>query len=211
MPSKYSGASITAGGNAAVVTTMPLMPISAFDRIELVQLASSMVVISATDDARSNTVADQGFADVTKEFVDAQFNEGLRATPPARRKKCDDVRPGPREAARPELSCKRGDGIPARFGGRLFERGRERSFDRIELGTTASVRARMAPGDCLRIGSGDVKSRGYVRSRRTRDGVRPRRLRDNSRRFCIGARFQFPLGSQKKSDPGRSRPRRQRP
>ena len=52
---------------------MPLMPISAFDRIELVQLASSMVVISATDDARSNTVADQGFADVTKEFVDAQF------------------------------------------------------------------------------------------------------------------------------------------
>jgi hypothetical protein len=52
---------------------MPLMPITAFERPHLAQHTASMLIVSATDDPRANGVADQAFADVTTEFVDAQF------------------------------------------------------------------------------------------------------------------------------------------
>ena len=75
--SQGGGATITAGANvpgpAGIVTTMPLMPISTFERSHLAQHAASMLVVSATEDGRANRVADQAFADVTTEFVDAQF------------------------------------------------------------------------------------------------------------------------------------------
>ncbi len=75
--SQGGGATITAGANVpgptGIVTTMPLMPISAFDRVHLEQHAASMLIVSATEDARANRVADQALADVTTEFVDAQF------------------------------------------------------------------------------------------------------------------------------------------
>jgi predicted dienelactone hydrolase len=75
--SQGGGATITAGANvpgpAGIVTSMPLMPISAFERAHLAQHAASMLIVSATDDERANRVADQAFADVTTELVDAQF------------------------------------------------------------------------------------------------------------------------------------------
>ena len=75
--SQGGGATITAGANvpgpSEIVTTMPLMPISSYQRPHIEQHAASMLIVSATDDARSNTVADQVFADITTEFVDAQF------------------------------------------------------------------------------------------------------------------------------------------
>ena len=75
--SQGGGATITAGANipspSGIVTTMPLMPISAFERAHLGQHVASMLVVSATDDPRANTVADQALADVTTEIVDAQF------------------------------------------------------------------------------------------------------------------------------------------
>jgi dienelactone hydrolase len=75
--SQGGGATITAGANvpgpARIVTTMPLMPISAFERPHLAQHTASMLIVSGTEDARANRVADQAFADVTTEFVDAQF------------------------------------------------------------------------------------------------------------------------------------------
>jgi hypothetical protein len=52
---------------------MPLMPISAFERPHLAQHTASMLIVSATEDPRANRVADQALADVTTEFVDAQF------------------------------------------------------------------------------------------------------------------------------------------
>ena len=75
--SQGGGATITAGANvpsaSGIVTTMPLMPISAFERAHLAQHAASMLIVSATDDERANGVADQALADVTTELVDAQF------------------------------------------------------------------------------------------------------------------------------------------
>jgi hypothetical protein len=75
--SQGGGATITAGANvpgpSGIVTSMPLMPISTFERPHLGQHVASMLVVSATDDARANGVADQALADVTTEFVDAQF------------------------------------------------------------------------------------------------------------------------------------------
>ncbi|MEX1257428.1 MAG: hypothetical protein WEG36_07410 [Gemmatimonadota bacterium] len=75
--SQGGGASITAGANlpgpAGIVTTMPLMPIMSYQRPHIEQHAASMLIVSATEDARSNAVADQAFADITTEFVDAQF------------------------------------------------------------------------------------------------------------------------------------------
>lgn len=75
--SQGGGATITAGadvpGPAGIVTTMPLMPISAFERSQLAQQTASMMIVSATEDPRANGVADQAFADVTTEFIDAQF------------------------------------------------------------------------------------------------------------------------------------------
>src|SRR5690606_3279705 len=54
-------------------TSMPLMPISAFERPHLAQHTASMLIVSATEDERANRVADQAFEDVTTELVDAQF------------------------------------------------------------------------------------------------------------------------------------------
>jgi hypothetical protein len=75
--SQGGGATITAGANvpgpSGIVTTMPLMPISAFEPSHLAQHAASMLVVSATDDERANRVADQALAEVTTELVDAQF------------------------------------------------------------------------------------------------------------------------------------------
>jgi hypothetical protein len=75
--SQGGGATITAGANvpgpAGIVTTMPIMPITAFERPHLAQHTASMLIISANEDPRANRVADQAFADVTTEFVDAQF------------------------------------------------------------------------------------------------------------------------------------------
>lgn len=75
--SQGAGATITAGagvpGPTGIVTTMPLMPISAFERPHLGQHRASMLMVSATEDERANTVADQALADVTTEIVDAQF------------------------------------------------------------------------------------------------------------------------------------------
>jgi dienelactone hydrolase len=75
--SQGGGATITAGagvpGPTGIVTTMPLMPISRFERAHLAQHTASMLVVSATDDERANNVADQALADVTTELVDAQF------------------------------------------------------------------------------------------------------------------------------------------
>ena len=75
--SQGAGATITAGANipgpTRIVTSVPMMPISAFERPHLGQHVASMLLVSATDDDRANTVADQAFADVTTEFVDAQF------------------------------------------------------------------------------------------------------------------------------------------
>jgi hypothetical protein len=75
--SQGAGATITAGANVPgptrIVTSIPMMPISAFERPHLTQHVGSMLMISATDDERANTIADQAFADVTTEFVDAQF------------------------------------------------------------------------------------------------------------------------------------------
>jgi hypothetical protein len=75
--SQGGGATITAGadvpGPSGIVTTMPLMPISSFERAHLAQHVASMLIVSATDDERANRVADQALADVTTELVDAQF------------------------------------------------------------------------------------------------------------------------------------------
>ena len=75
--SQGGGATITAGANvpgpAGIVTTMPLMPISSYERPHLAQHAASMLMVSASEDPRANRAADQAFADVTTEFVDAQF------------------------------------------------------------------------------------------------------------------------------------------
>jgi len=75
--SQGGGATITAGANlpgpAGIVTTMPIMPITAFERPQLAQQTASMLIVSGTEDPRANGVADQAFADVTTEFVDAQF------------------------------------------------------------------------------------------------------------------------------------------
>jgi hypothetical protein len=75
--SQGGGASITAGadvpGPAGIVTTMPLMPISSFERPQLAQHAASMLLVSATEDDRANGVANQAISDVTTELVDAQF------------------------------------------------------------------------------------------------------------------------------------------
>ncbi len=75
--SQGGGATITAGANvpgpAGIVTTVPLMPITSFERPQLARHAASMLIVSATEDARANGVADQALADVTTEFVDAQF------------------------------------------------------------------------------------------------------------------------------------------
>jgi dienelactone hydrolase len=75
--SQGGGATITAGagipGPSGIVTTMPLMPISSFERAHLAQHAASMLIVSATEDERANRVADQALADVTTELVDAQF------------------------------------------------------------------------------------------------------------------------------------------
>ena len=70
-------ATITAGANvlgpAGIVTTVPLMSIRSNERPQLAQHAASMLMVSATEDERANRVADEAFADVTTEFVDAQF------------------------------------------------------------------------------------------------------------------------------------------
>jgi hypothetical protein len=75
--SQGGGATITAGadvpGPSGIVTTMPLMPISRYERSHLAQHVASMLVVSATDDERANRVADEALADVTTELVDAQF------------------------------------------------------------------------------------------------------------------------------------------
>jgi hypothetical protein len=75
--SQGGGATITVGANvpgpAGIVTSVPLMPISTFQRPHLSQHVGSMLIVSATQDDRANTVADQALADVTTEFVDAQF------------------------------------------------------------------------------------------------------------------------------------------
>jgi dienelactone hydrolase len=75
--SQGGGATITAGANvpspSGIVTTMPLMPISSFERSHLAQHTASMLVVSATEDERANRVADQALTDVTTELVDAQF------------------------------------------------------------------------------------------------------------------------------------------
>ena len=75
--SQGGGATITAGANvpgpAGIVTTMPLMPISAYERPHLAGHTASMLMVSASEDERANRVADQAFTDVTTEFVDAQF------------------------------------------------------------------------------------------------------------------------------------------
>jgi hypothetical protein len=75
--SQGGGATITAGadvpGPSGIVTTLPLMPISRYERSHLAQHVASMLVVSATDDERANRVADEALADVTTELVDAQF------------------------------------------------------------------------------------------------------------------------------------------
>jgi hypothetical protein len=75
--SQGGGATITAGagvpGPSGIVTTMPLMPISRYERPHLAQHVASMLIVSATDDERANRVADEALADVTTELVDAQF------------------------------------------------------------------------------------------------------------------------------------------
>ena len=75
--SQGGGATITAGAGIpapmGIVTTMPLMPISAFEPAHLTQHAASMLMVSATDDERANRVADQALAEVGTELVDAQF------------------------------------------------------------------------------------------------------------------------------------------
>jgi hypothetical protein len=75
--SQGAGATITAGANIPgpmpIVTSIAMMPISAFERPHLAQHRASMLLVSATDDERANTVADQAMTDVTTEFVDAQF------------------------------------------------------------------------------------------------------------------------------------------
>lgn len=72
-----AGATITAGANVAdptgIVTTVPLMPITSYERPELARNVASMPMVSATEDARANRVADEALADVTTELVDAQF------------------------------------------------------------------------------------------------------------------------------------------
>ena len=75
--SQGAGATITAGadipGPMPIVTSIPMMPISAFERPHMAQHQASMFMISATDDDRANSGADQAMADVTTELVDAQF------------------------------------------------------------------------------------------------------------------------------------------
>jgi hypothetical protein len=75
--SQGAGATITAGANVPgpmrIVTSIPMLPISAFERPHLGQHVGSMLMISATEDPRANQIADQAFEDVTTEFVDAQF------------------------------------------------------------------------------------------------------------------------------------------
>jgi dienelactone hydrolase len=75
--SQGAGATITAGadipGPMPIATSIAMMPISAFERPHLAQHQASMLLVSATDDDRANTVADQALADVTTEIVDAQF------------------------------------------------------------------------------------------------------------------------------------------
>jgi hypothetical protein len=75
--SQGAGATITAGANVpgptGIVTSVALMPISSFEDPHLAQHEASMLLVSATEDPRANGVADQAFADVTTEFVDAQF------------------------------------------------------------------------------------------------------------------------------------------
>jgi hypothetical protein len=75
--SQGAGATITAGANIPaamrIVTTIAMLPISAFERAHLAEHRASMLMISATDDPRANTVAEQALADVTTEYVDAQW------------------------------------------------------------------------------------------------------------------------------------------
>jgi len=75
--SQGGGATITAGadipGPTGIVTSVALMPISSFERPQLAQHGASMLLVSATADPRANGVADQAFAEITTEFVDAQF------------------------------------------------------------------------------------------------------------------------------------------
>lgn len=75
--SQGGGATITAGANVpgptGIVTSVVMMPISAFERSHLARHAGSMLIVSATDDDRANAVADQALADVATELVDAQF------------------------------------------------------------------------------------------------------------------------------------------
>jgi dienelactone hydrolase len=75
--SQGGGATITAGAGipspSGIVTAMPLMPISAFERPHFAQQTASMLIVSATDDDRANSVADQALTDVGTEVVDAQF------------------------------------------------------------------------------------------------------------------------------------------
>ena len=75
--SQGAGATITAGagipGPMPIVTSIAMMPISAFERPHLGQHEASMLLISATDDDRANAVAEQAMSDVTTELVEAQF------------------------------------------------------------------------------------------------------------------------------------------
>lgn len=75
--SQGAGATITAGAGIpspmGIVTSIAMMPISAFERPHLAQHGASMLLVSATDDPRANAVADQAMTDVTTELVDAQF------------------------------------------------------------------------------------------------------------------------------------------
>jgi hypothetical protein len=75
--SQGGGATITAGagvpGPMEIVTTMPLMPISAFEPAHLAQHAAPMLIVSATEDERANEIADQALVEVATELVDAQF------------------------------------------------------------------------------------------------------------------------------------------
>jgi len=75
--SQGAGATITAGANIpgpmGITTSIVILPISAFERPHLAQHRAPMLLISATEDPRANTVAEQALADVTTEYVDAQW------------------------------------------------------------------------------------------------------------------------------------------
>lgn len=75
--SQGAGATITAGANVpgptGIAASVALMPISSFEDPHLAQHAAPMLLVSATEDPRANGVAEQAIAEVTTEFVDAQF------------------------------------------------------------------------------------------------------------------------------------------